>query len=64
MAGEVKGAAQKNLDKAVEGAKAAKEKARELLSAAHEGDADDEELGQAVKDAKKAVEHLKTYLKK
>lgn len=63
-ASEFKGAAQKNLDKAVVGAKVAKEKARDLLSAAHEGSAEDKDLDNAVKDAKKAVEHLKSYLKK
>jgi gas vesicle protein len=63
-AGEFKGAAQKNLDKAMAGAKIAKEKARELLSAVHEGDAEDKDLDKAVKEAKKAVEHLKSYLKR
>ena len=63
-AGEFKGAAQKNLDKAMAGAKVAKEKARELLSAVHEGDAEDKDLDKAVKEAKKAVDHLKSYLKK
>lgn len=63
-AGELKGTAQKNFDKAVAGAKVAKEKARELLSAVHEGDAEDKDLDNAVKEAKKAVEHLKSFLKK
>lgn len=63
-AGQLKGTAQKNLDKAMETAKVAKGKARDLLSAVHEGDADDKDLGQAVKEAKKAVDHLKSYLKK
>ena len=63
-AGDLKGSAQKNLDKAVAGAKVAKEKARELLSAVHEGDAEDKDLDNAVKEAKKAVEHLRNYLKK
>lgn len=63
-AGELKGSAQKNLDKSVATAKVAKEKARELLSAVHEGDADDKDLGNAVKEAKKAAEHLKSFLKK
>ena len=63
-ASELKGVAQKNLDKAVDGAKVAKEKARELLSAVHEGDADDKDLDNAVKEAKKAAEHLKSFLKK
>jgi|ADGO01.1.fsa_nt_gi hypothetical protein len=55
---------QKNFDKAVEGAKVAKEKARELLSAVHEGDAEDKDLKQAIEEAKKAAEHLKSFLKK
>ena len=63
-AGEFKGVAQKNLDKAVEMGKAAKEKARDLLSAAHEGSADDKDLDNAIKEAKKAVEHLQGFLKK
>ena len=63
-ASELQGSAQKNLDKAVAAAKVAKEKARDLLSAAHEGNADDKDLDNAVKEAKKAVEHLKSFLKK
>lgn len=62
--GELRGSAQVNLDKAVAGAKVAKEKARELLSAVHEGDADNKDLDNAVKEAKKAVEHLRSFLKK
>jgi gas vesicle protein len=42
----------------------AKEKAREMLSALHEGDTDDKDLKKAVSEVKKATEHLKTYLKK
>jgi len=45
-------------------AKVAKEKAREILSAVHEGDADDKDLKKAVDEASKAVAHLRTYLKK
>ena len=63
-AGEFRGTAQKNLERAVETAKVAKAKARELLSAVHEGDAEDKDLDQAVKEAKKAAQHLKSYLKK
>lgn len=61
--GELQGAAQKNLDKAVEVAQGAKDKARDLLSAAHEGKAEDKDLSAAVKDAQKAVDHLKSFLK-
>jgi gas vesicle protein len=63
-ADEFKGTAEKNLAKAVESGKAAKEKARELLSAVHEGDAQDKDLDKAIKETKKAVEHLRSYLKK
>jgi gas vesicle protein len=61
---ELKGSAQENLEKAMTAAKAAKEKARELLSAVHEGDAEDKDLQNAIKEANKAVEHLKSYLNK
>lgn len=63
-AGELKGTAQQNLDKAVEAAKVAKEKARQILSAVHEGDAGDKDLDNAVKEARRAVDHLKSFLKK
>jgi gas vesicle protein len=45
-------------------AKDAKEKVRQMLSAVHEGDAEDKDLQQALKDATEAIDHLKTYLKK
>lgn len=61
---EFKGAAQKNFDKAVSGAKAAKDKARELLSAAHEGETQDKDLDAAIKEARQAADSLKDYLKK
>ncbi len=63
-ASELKGNAQQNFDKAVSSAKVAKEKARQLLSAVHEGDAGDKDLSNAVKEARKAVEHLKGFLQK
>jgi gas vesicle protein len=63
-AGELKGEAQKGLDQAMDMAKVAKQKARDLLSAAHEGNADDRDLDNAVKEAKKAIDHLKTFIKK
>ena len=61
---ELKGSAQANLQKAMEMAMMAKEKSRELLSAVHEGDADDKDLKKAVDEANKAVAHLKDFLKK
>lgn len=61
----LKGIAQKDLQSAIDKATAAKEKARELLSALHEGsDADDKDLRKAIAEANKAIEHLKTYMKK
>jgi gas vesicle protein len=61
---EFKGKALDELEQLVGKSKAAKEKARELLSNIHEGEADDKELKKAIDDANKAVEHLRNYLKK
>src|SRR5215831_17527352 len=61
---KLKGTARTDLEKAVAAARLMKEKARELLSAVHEGDADDKDLQAAIKEANKAAEHLKAYLKK
>jgi len=41
-----------------------KEKLREIISAIHEGDAEDHDLDKAVKNASNAIDHLKDYLKK
>jgi len=45
-------------------ATSAKESVREVLSALHEGDADDKDLDKAIKQASEAVDSLKSYLKK
>ena len=45
-------------------AKQTKQKAREVLSALHEGEAKDKDLSKALKDAKTATKHLRSYLKK
>ncbi|HJQ08478.1 MAG TPA: YtxH domain-containing protein [Candidatus Saccharimonadales bacterium] len=63
-AAKLKGTAQEDLEKAMAAAKAVKEKTRELLSAIHEGDADDKDLQKAIAEATKAVDHLRRYLKK
>lgn len=60
----LKGTAQKDLQLAIDKTTVVKEKARELLSALHEGGAEDKDLQKAINDANKAVDHLKTYLKK
>jgi gas vesicle protein len=56
--------AQRELNDLVDKAKDSKEKVREVLSAVHEGEAEDKDLQRAVKEASKAAEHLKKYLKK
>lgn len=56
--------ASKELSSLVDKAKETKEKARTLLSAIHEGDAQDKDLKKAIADANKAIDHIKTYLKK
>lgn len=61
---KLKGDAQAKYKEAVDTAQKAKEKARELLTSIHEGDTDDKDLQGAVDDAKKALEHLKSYLAK
>ena len=61
QAESLKGTAQKDLHLAIEKTNIAKEKAREMLSALHEGDAQDKDLKKAIKDANKALEHLKDY---
>lgn len=58
------GQAQKELTKLVEKAKDTKEKAREMLSALHEGDAEDQDLKRAIVNANSALDHLRDYLKK
>jgi len=61
---KLSGKAKEDMQAAVDATRAAKEKAREILSAVHEGRAEDTELENAIKDAQKAVTHLKSYIKK
>ncbi|MEK7152965.1 MAG: YtxH domain-containing protein [Patescibacteria group bacterium] len=63
-AGTLKGTAQKDLQTAIDKTTTAKEKARQLLSVLHEGGAEDKDLQKAINEANKAIDHLKTYLKK
>lgn len=42
----------------------AKQKAREVLSALHDGEAEDKDLQKAITDATKAIQHLREYLSK
>ncbi len=48
----------------VDKAKDSKEKVREVISAVHEGDAEDIDLKKAVKEANTALDHLREFLKK
>lgn len=52
------------LQKAVNNANRAKDKAREVISAIREGEAEDKELKKAMNDVNNAIDHLKKYLQK
>jgi gas vesicle protein len=56
--------AQKEWAVAVKAALVARDKVRGILSALHEGDADDKDLDKAMKQAEEAVQNLKKYLTK
>jgi gas vesicle protein len=62
--GELRGKGKKSLDEAVSKGQKAKDKAREMLSSLHDGEADDKDLKRAIAEATKAVENLRNYLKK
>ncbi len=61
---DLRGKAKDELNDLIDKAKDSKEKAREVLSAVHEGEAADEDLAKAVKQANNALKNLKKYLKK
>lgn len=54
----------KERDALIERAKDARQKAREILSSVHEGQAEDKDLNKAIEDASRALEHLKKFLTK
>lgn len=56
--------ANKELAELVDKAKMAREKAREVVTAIHDGDAEDEDLKLAVSQASTALKHIREYLKK
>jgi gas vesicle protein len=56
--------AKKEIDAALVKANDSKEKAREMISAIHEGDAEDKDLQRAIKNASTSLKALKKYLKK
>jgi gas vesicle protein len=61
---DLTGKAKEELSSAVDKASSAKEKAQSVLSAVKAGKAEDKDLQKAVEDATKAVNHLKSFLKK
>lgn len=61
---DVNESAKKQLANLLAQAQLAKEKVRLLISAVHEGDADDKDLQKAIEQAKQAAEHLKIFLAK
>lgn len=56
--------ASKQLSELLEKGKTARGKAREVLSAIHEGDANDKDLQEAIDQAAEALKHLRAYLSK
>ena len=61
---KLSGKAKVQYDDLLEKSKVAKQKAREVLSALHEGDAEDEDLQKAIKESSRAIDHLRSFLKK
>jgi gas vesicle protein len=59
-----KGRTGKDAGEALDMGREVKQKAREVLSALHDGEADDKDLKKAIQDATKAIEHLRDFLKK
>ena len=64
QAANLSGKAKIEFDNVVASTTKVKEKARELLSGMHEGEVEDKDLQKAIDDATKAINNLKTYLKK
>lgn len=53
-----------NVNSALDKGRDARQKAREVLSTLHEGEANDKDLKKAISDATKAIEHLRDFLRK
>lgn len=64
LASKSKGKVNSDVEKAQAQAQKAHQKARELLSAVHEGEADDKDLQKAIDEVKKAGANLKKFLTK
>lgn len=64
QAAKLTATAKKDAHKAVEIGQQARDKAKQVLSALHEGESDDKDLQQAIDEAGKAVNNLKKYVTK
>ncbi len=62
--GKLSAKARKEVEELVEKAKDSKEKVSEMISAVREGSAEDKDLERAVKEAQKAISHLRKFVKK
>lgn len=63
-ASELTGKARSQYEEVIQKSQEAKDKVREILSSLHEGDADDKDLKKAIQEAEKAIENLKSFVKK
>lgn len=61
---ELRATGGKKFDEVLHRSNQAKDKAREVLTSLHDGEADDKDLQKAIAEATKAVENLRNYLKK
>ena len=61
---QLSGRSKEKLNELVDDTKEAQQKVKEVISAIHDGDADDPELDSAVKQANDAIKHLANYMKK
>ena len=59
-----KDGADAEVKKVLKQADTVRQKTREILSAVHEGEAQDKDLDKALTDVKKALAHVKSYIKK
>ena len=64
LAGNASEKAKDGFQDALKNATTAKERAKGLLSAIHEGGSEDKDLQKAIKEADNAIAHLKTYVSK
>jgi gas vesicle protein len=62
--GNLNGKAQDELKSLVSKAKDSKDKMREVISAVHEGKANNKDLQKAMTDARRAIDHIKDYIQK